>query len=76
MDDKDKELYDKIETRVLDGLDESNAIDFFTKLSIGEYDRLIRLFQDPEKKVLPEKVQTNLVNIFRTLKQAKESQRA
>ena len=64
MDDRDKALFEKIEERILDGLDESNAITFLAKLSLDEYDRLIALLGKVDATSLPDAVRAELISIF------------
>ena len=72
MDGRDKALFEKIEERILDGLDESNAISFLAKLSLDEYDRLISLLEKAGATALPATIQKELVSIFRRLRDAKK----
>ncbi|MEK7584610.1 MAG: hypothetical protein AAB490_05170 [Patescibacteria group bacterium] len=76
MDDRDKALFEKIEERILDGLDESNAITFLAKLSLDEYDRLIALLGKVDATSLPDAVRAELISIFQRLRDAKKQAQA
>jgi len=76
MDDRDKALFEKIEERILDGLDESNAVSFLAKFSLDEYDRLIALLEKTGTTALPDAIRTELISIFRRLRDAKKQVQA
>ena len=76
MDDRDKALFEKIEERILDGLDESNAVSFLAKFSLDEYDRLIALLEKTGATALPDAIRTELISIFRRLRDAKKQVQA
>jgi len=69
MTEEDKKLFEKFEEMMKNTPNESEALDFWSKLSIEEYDRLIFLFEQGEIKGMPEKIRLKLVVFFKKVKE-------
>lgn len=70
MTEEDKKLYEKFEEIIKNKPSDSEALDFWSKLSAKEYDRLIYLFENNEIEGMPESVRKKLAETFRKLKEA------
>ncbi len=66
---EDKKLFEKFEEMMKNTPSESEALDFWSKLSIEEYDRLIFLFKQGEIEGMPEKIRLKLVVFFEKVKE-------
>ena len=69
MTEEDKKLFEKFEEMMKDIPSENEALDFWSKLSIEEYDRLIFLFEQGEIEGMPEKIRLKLVVFFEKVKE-------
>lgn len=67
--DEDKKLYEKFKEMMKSAPGESEALDFWSKLSAEEYDRLIDLFEKEEIKEVPENIRLKLVVFFKKVKE-------
>ncbi len=69
MTDEDKKLYEKFKEMMKSAPSESEALDFWSKLNIEEYDRLIDLFEKDKIKGVPENIRLKLVVFFKKVKE-------
>ncbi len=69
MTEEDKKLFEKFEEMMKNIPSESEALEFWSKLSVEEYDRLIYLFERDEIEGMPEKIRLKLVVFFRKVKE-------
>lgn len=69
MTEEDKKLFEKFEEMMKNIPSESEALEFWSKLSVEEYDRLIYLFERNEIEGMPEKIRLKLVVFFRKVKE-------
>lgn len=67
--DEDKKLFNKFEEVMKNMPSESEAIDFWSKLSAEEYDRLIYLFEQNKIKKIPEEIRLKLIALFKKIKE-------
>jgi len=69
MTNEDKELFKKFEEMMANRPSEKETLDFWSKLSVEEYDRLIHLFEQGEIDGMPENVRLKLVVFFKKIKE-------
>ena len=66
---EDKKIFEKFEEMMKNKPSESEALEFWSKLSIAEYDRLIYLFEQGEIEGMPEKIRLKLIVFFGKVKE-------
>lgn len=67
---EDRELFDKLNTLMQHGLNEASALNFFSLLTVAEYDRLIALCEQGAFG-LSDQVCGKLVTILQKLREVK-----
>ena len=69
LNNEDKKLYEKFERMMKNKPSESEALEFWSKLSIAEYDRLIYLFEQNEIDRVPKEIRLKLAVFFKKIKE-------
>ena len=69
MTEEDKKLMEKFEQIIAAKPSEDAVLDFWSKLSVEEYDRLIYLFEQNKPEDMSEEARTELIDIFKKLKE-------
>ncbi len=69
MANEDKKLYEKFKVAMKNTPSENEALDFWSKLSAEEYDRLIDLFEKDKIEGVPENIRLKLVVFFKKVKE-------
>ena len=65
---EDKKLLKKFERMIKSNFTENETLDFWSKLSAEEYDRLGYLFEQDEIDGIPENIRLKLVELFKKLR--------
>ncbi|MEA1936514.1 MAG: hypothetical protein U9N04_00140 [Patescibacteria group bacterium] len=69
MTEEDKKLFEKFEEMMKSMPSENEALDFWSKLSVVEYDRLIYLFEQNKIDKMSENIRLKLVVFFKKVKE-------
>ena len=71
MEDRDREILEKLTVLTQTSVTESGAIQFLALLSLSEYDRLIDLFEQGQHDGLSVSLRRKLIIILKKLRMAK-----